>query len=246
MNHAPYWPHSDPEPPPPNDPTPPPTCCACPRPLGPYEPLTCHHCQQHTRTTLADILTLYTTLPDHIRHLTGITGGRNREKHPTTPLPGGDALVLLAAGSMGYDDNADTTRDDDPPSATQILAVWEDRWRKLRGEPAAPTTATITTTADYLDRHIQWASNTDPHFAILVTELRHLKAKMRVVTGTISPPQQSDAHCLNGECGGRLEQKWRDDGLDDTRVCPDCHRAYTPAQYNQALKWQLQQEAPPS
>lgn len=254
---APYWPHSDPEPPPEHpqdgpgtgpgdDEQPKPTCCACERPLGDYEPLTCRRCQNHARRAVADIVDLYAELPDHIGHLTGLAGGHTRETSPTPPLPGGDALVLLAAGSYGWSDNGETTRDDDPQSAAQVLAVWEDRWRKARAEPAAATTATVATTSRYVTAHLQWAANTDPAFGVFLSELRHLRSRMRVVTGAISPPVRSDAYCLNDGCGGRLEQKWRNDGLDDTRTCPDCHRAYSPAQYAQALKTQLQQRKDPA
>ena len=247
----PYWPHSDPglttehpqdgpQRPPGDDETPGPTCCACERELGPYEPLTCAHCQDHARSAIGHILGLYTTLPDHIGHLTGTTGGHIREKSPSPPLPGGDALVLMSAGSYGWSDNGETTRDDDPQSVAQVFAAWEDRWRRHRKEPAASTTATVKSTTGYVLGHLQWAANTDPAFATFLTEIRHLRSRLRVVTGVISPPVKSDAYCLNGDCGGRLEQRWRDDGLDDMRSCPDCRQEYTPAQYAQALKTQLQ------
>lgn len=218
-------------------------CIICGRPLDEYEPQTCYRCYHQVRALIGDIVALYAELPDVIGHLTGLrSSAMPSEKHPTPGMPGGDALVMMGPGSEGRADNSRTVRDGDPHSVSGILGAWEDAWRAERRETGAPQLATVKTAAAYLLGHVQWASNTSPGFKDFARDLQHLKGRMRVVTGQISPPVRSDARCLGDDCDGRLEQHWTDAGLSPDRTCPTCQQVYAPAQYRMALKAHLLDE----
>jgi len=218
-------------------------CDVCNRALDDTEPQTCYRCYQRARTLLADVVALYAELPDIIGHLAAIkTSTMPAEKYPSPSMPGGDALVMLGPGSDGRREDSFTFRDGDAYSVSAILGSWEDAWRVQRAEPAALYRPSVRTASAYLRGHLQWASNTAVGFSDFIDDLSRLKGRMRVVTGQISPPVKSDARCFADNCEGRLEQRWRDDGLDEDRDCPDCGAHYTFSQYLLALKAHLEQQ----
>ena len=222
------------------------TCCICDNDLRPHAPQTCLPCYTCTRSRIPEIGDLYAALPDCIGHLTGTWSNRSRvdgSRHH--PIPGGDALVLLAGGGgngvqpsrRGDRSHAADQWPTDPPSVAGELARWEDDWRTARRDSPAPNAPTVTTATRYLLTHLRWAATEHPAFDEFATDIDALHQRLSIVTGGDNKPVKSEAHCLT--CHTRLVQHWTDTGLSDTHTCPTCKTTYTPGQYQQALKAHL-------
>lgn len=212
-------------------------CHGCGAGLAVYEPQVCGPCHGTLRGHLYDILDLYATLPDHLAVLSGATPGHTPSRD--THLPGGAALVMLSPGSEGRSETAHTLRVEDPPSVVEVLTRWEDDIRRLRGEAAgvSPHDRAVSTAANYLLTRSKWAANRHPAWREYAQDLVKLRSRLRVVTGDIRTPVRAPAPCL--VCGGILERRWRDDGLEDTWKCVDCDLTYDPRQYILATKAHL-------
>lgn len=218
-------------------------CQLCDRSLKNDEAATCLNCHARVRGHVLDIVELYATLPDHLAVLSGVRYEPGPRSSAESPVVGGNALVLAAAGThggvtgsrRGNRDHAADQWPEDPPSAVAVLEHWEDDWREIRREPAAPTRATVTSTTKYLLTHLRWASVTHPEFVAFAADMRKLRSRLRVVTGEAEArPVKTGAECF--DCTGPIVRNWTDEGLSDHWQCADCRQPYERDSYRLALK----------
>lgn len=227
------------------------TCQICTQPLGEQEAVTCTNCANRARNTISEIEELYSELPDAIRTITGISYNPTGRGSNDTIVPGGAALVMLSAGT---DDNVKSSRNGsrdhvqdqnntDPPSVAGVLATIEDDWRSAHKDPVADYAPSVSRSANYLKSRVPWAARVHPAFYDAYRRLRQVRARMEIVTGNASPPEPSDAPCI--QCHGRLVRRWSyradDQGLTTERECESCLRIYTPEQYTLAIRAQLEE-----
>jgi len=224
-----------------------PLCICCTRSLRDQEQQSCALCVGRTRADLADIEMLYALLPAQLGHLTGSAYDRQRPSDDGPALPGGNALVLLAAGSEssvqpdrhGNRDHAADSRPDDAPSASGLLGQWEDDFRSERSEPAASTEATVTNTVAYLMPRIGWAGSHHPAFDEFARDVRRLRTRLEVTTGRSRRSVHAPALCFN--CGAdALEREWTKAGLAEDWTCHRCHQTYDHARYFLAIRAALE------
>jgi hypothetical protein len=225
-------------------------CAVCRRPLREEDPpRVCHACIGKARADLHAIVNAYATLPDIVHHPLGSNAPRPQEggRASERPMPGGNALVMLAGGGDGRGQlwsehfGADDMNGD-PPSVPYELGRWEDDWRRTRGEPAALTGYYVASAAAYLLQHTPWAARTHPEFDEFVDDLRRLRHTLEHAAGLADTPVRADAPCF--DCGGTLERHYRDrHGLDDDWICRGCRRQYTPAAYYLAVRAELETRA---
>lgn len=230
----------------------PPRCGSCARPLGKDEAGTCRACVADAREDLTVILDTYALLPLLLGHIAPSAPQLNPVRALERPMPGGDPLVMLAAGSGAdnlrrsdldaYRVDPDAAqwwgRDDtagDPVSVAHELGRHEDDWRRVRGERGAPGPATVSTAVEYLRARLSWAASHHDGFGDFTADMRALRGKLEAVAGTTRPPMRADAPCL--ECDGVLLRHYRDrignsgGGLDDDWTCSSCRREYNEPGY---------------
>lgn len=224
-----------------------PLCPCCDRSLADCEgQFSCESCLIETRDLLSGIELMYLELPSHLGHLHGSLtyGARSNDGHP---LPGGDVLVMLAGGSEGLRDAADTVRDGDPPAIEFELGWWALGWSDRRQEQANDTallllagspTRQVVRAVAYLSGHCRWAARNHDGFATFHADMRRLHQRLEHATGRGLPVEKANADCF--DCGGALIRTAnRHTGvLDDQSpvTCRDCGQEYDPARYRLALK----------
>lgn len=215
-----------------------PVCPCCHRSARHDDPVHgCEACLTAARRLLQGIATLYALLPAELARLRsglGTYGGGGS----TAPLPGGDALVLLGAGSAGLDEDGTTSAERDLPSVSFELGWWALEWQDTRGEYEEighrPTTI-VRRACGYLERRARWAAEEHPGFPEFLGDLRRLYGALERATGNALRNAKANADCF--DCGGRLLRVDDEDGgLSDVVSCERCRRTYTSEQYALALR----------
>ena len=133
------------------------------------------------------------------------TGSRSSD----TPMPGGDALVMLAGGS-GRRHYADAT---DVDSIVGSLALWEDDWRLHFGVPAARDLATLGNVTRFLLDNLARAAQWHPAFDEFAREVRQHHSAVLRATGRGDSTERG-APCPY--CGSRIIRRYVDGD-----PCPD-------------------------
>lgn len=196
-------------------------CILCAHPQ-PATGQTCDPCVGRVRRNLIRVEQLYALLPYELEGRAGASvppdpsGVRGSRDH----IPGGDILVLLGPGSVGW--HSDPV---DVDSVLGVLEKYDTGWRIAFREPAADTPATISRCALYLLQHLtKAAAEFDPGwFVEFADDMRRLGHQLE--TALRMGPQYSQVPCY---CGGRLERPApRDDGRAFEWQCGRCHRNYT-------------------
>lgn len=173
-----------------------PLCNTCGHSLTLTEHTYCDTCITRTRNTLTGIVETYTLLEVPLRALPhnrpyNTAPARSSDTSLLTPLvmrsPGNTATAAPAAS--GDRTHAADNHPDDPPAVAALLGAWEDDWRTLRGEPANPAPATVTTAAGYLTTHLRWAADNHPAFDEFTADLHRLHTTLQAVTGTADWPE---------------------------------------------------------
>lgn len=162
-------------------------CIICAAPLQKDRRQTCTECVGRVRVNLADIEYAAAMLPAVIL----------KSGYHTGSLPGGDALVMLADGSL-----TGGGPDDWPSDPTPIIAVlesWERNWRRTLGHDPAVNVATITRSLGYLNGYLDRAAETLPSFTVFATEIRELHHRLTHVAGSANDPLKAAAACF--DCG---------------------------------------------
>lgn len=200
-------------------------CFVCGRrTLDATELQTCVHCINTTRRQLQDVVDMYALLPGEIAARAGTaspmdpTGTRSSE----TPMPGGDALVMLAGGSgrRHYDDATSVD------SIVGSLALWEDDWREHFGVEAARVKATLSSVTAYLFANLARAAQWHPAFDEFAREVRQHQAALQRVT---SRGEATDRGAPCPYCGARIIRRFDDaDRCDPIWVPPIVGMGYPP------------------
>lgn len=221
-------------------------CCACGGSLPNDQPQTCLPCIHDVRARLATIVSLYALLPTCL----GYPKSPRMDTSPAsgsdeTPIPGGNALVMLAGGSGGRsqirgvllpngersDEHQEDEWETDAPSVAFELSRWEDEWRVVRGEAAAQQAATVTGASGYLSARMTWAADHHPAFDEFSSDLRHMLSRLRTITATDDRPERG-APCFEFGCGALLERR----SGEESYTCPRCRRVYDSASYWLAVR----------
>lgn len=216
-----------------------PLCRCCTRSLTEHEPSTCERCLTDARTLLAGIATMFGELGQHLGHLNGSLRPHTSRSTDGAPLPGATVLVMLAGGSEGLSDDAETAKDTDPPSVAYELGWWALEWQDTRGEHedlGHSPARTVLKASGYLERKMRWAANSHDGFEVFLADLKRLHAICERATGRDLPVERAGADCF--ECGGNLIRVVdRTTGVSTEDVaCSTCHVEYDQARYRLALR----------
>lgn len=185
-----------------------PHCTTCTRThLDNDHPLTCPTCIGHTRDDLHEI----TWLCRHLR-TQAARAGRNGRLAAAAPIPGADAMVMLArAGADGDDliwrpDLDDDHHPDDPVPPLVPLAAWAHQWATWHRQQL-PTRVTISGTVGYLVEHLTSMSQaTDgPDWTRFARDMADLRRRLEAVLHDEREPERG-VSCF--ECGDTLVRKF--------------------------------------
>lgn len=200
-------------------------CIVCHHNLAADEQQTCEDDIAATRTRMDEIEDMWLELPDHL------------ERHPEGDMPGGDAVVLLSAGSEGLSEDDETVRGNDPGSAAFELGWWAMVWSEDRGDPlilGRRPGVIVAAALDYLRAHGRWAAQHHPGYDTYAADVRTLHARMEAVTARHREPTRAGVPCF--DCGGDLQHEVGEDGLEDCEwTCVVCRRRLTDRGYARAL-----------
>lgn len=197
----------------------------------------CGRCVTRTLTDLDEIVTAWIELETVV----STSGYRMRG------IPGGDALVMLAAGSLEGGGPDDHIRFRDPVPVLVALHFWERDWRETFGHSHYPRwKATVTSVTGYLREWTWLAARTHDAFDDYAREVRTLRSRLQHVAGLANDPYRMPAECF--DCHGPLLREYRKpatattgrlghdgEGLTDDMTCRDCGRVYRQADYGYAL-----------
>lgn len=214
-------------------------CPCCGWSLTDFDPPNgCEHCLSFARSLLKRIGLLYDLLPGELARLRSGLGRFGGGGTAESPLPGGDALVLLGAGSEGHLEGADTTTDRDLPSISFELAWWARDWQERLGvleDLGHRPAVTVRKATGYLERKARWAAQEHPGFDEFLADLRRLHGALEGAIGLALRHSKAGADCF--DCGGdlmRLDRQHR--GLSDVVTCENCGRTYDSESYKLALR----------
>jgi hypothetical protein len=161
-------------------------------------------------------------------------GGADQRLAAAAPIPGADAMVMLAPGNLhGRTDESWS----DPVPPLLVLATWEDDWRIQFRHGGGPR-ATVARCADYLDRNLDRAAREHPAFEDFAADLRRLRARLERVIHDQPHGDRANVPCF--DCGGDLERKLTGDGFDDAWTCRRCKRRYTDPEYHLAVRAKIE------
>lgn len=195
-------------------------CPCCGNSLAPTDPrMACEECLTAAREHLAGIVLLYDELPAHLGHVRSASFDDSPPVDDGHPLPGGDVLVLLAAGSEGLDEDALTTKDGDVGSVAFELHWWETQWRTDRNDEVDNRPMSVASVvhhaAGYLEVHARWAANNHAGFDQFAADMRRLHRTLEQATSRTDVHEVAEAECL--ECGADLVRKVRPRLSDEDR-----------------------------
>ncbi|HLS02390.1 MAG TPA: hypothetical protein VK054_10505, partial [Beutenbergiaceae bacterium] len=172
--------------------------------------------------------------------LSGINYNHTGARSSDTPIPGGDALVIMsggthyqpipAPGATTLDYAHQIAKPSDPPSASAVLSYWEDEIRRFYDQPASPHPAGVKTALEYLLKMHGKVVQEHPEVVDYKRDITNLHARITTITGQSARPETSGAPCIS--CDSRIVQHWEAHGLSDTRICTGCKRTFTPADYD--------------
>lgn len=194
-------------------------CASCWRPLAAGEEHACGVCVGRMRGTLTRLPGLYDQLPSAVRGLVGVDYSRasSGRSAVSSPLLGGDAVVMMAGGSgsgVVADRHGRRSPQDqhetDPPSVSGVLADIEDSWRRARGSKAAPYRPSPRLICTYLLRHVEWAAGRYEGWAADFDTVRDLEHRIERLLGWGPDEERLPAPCPH--CGGVVVRRWVDAG----------------------------------
>jgi hypothetical protein len=214
--------------------------------------VTCAECLSVTRETLREIAIHCDALPLEVldRHVNG------EAMMLAGPFADPEAWRFRAMSAlMGRVDAAylEDCRDELHPG--YVLDTWTQLWREHLDQPTdlAPT---LDRLVDYLDREMtDMARREEPPFEDFAGELRACLAHLCVVLHDQNQGDEANIGCF--ECGDKLERRLlprkagptraKDTGgFEDHWTCKGCHRRYTYAEYNFALRAHLEAAKEPA
>jgi hypothetical protein len=205
-------------------------CLLCSQPLHPSDVRCCVACLGRVRRRLRDIGRLYALLPAFLGRYrspgVGTIGGHASEP----PMPGGDALAMLANGAP-----AGLLDPDDPPAVAFELHYWATIWLEDRpyDNPPLPAVPEIVT---WLSQRAGWAADHHEAWPEFTDDVARILARVEAVTHSSARPSHGP-HCL--DCPDvRLTREY---GTETWR-CPLCLRTYSPAALWLAVRADMEAE----
>lgn len=122
-----------------------------------------------------------------------------------------------------------------------VLGTWETLWREHLDHPSDKT-LTIPDAADYLLTQLTYMGDqAEPDFAQFATEIRGCRGHLQSILHDQNQGDRANVGCF--ECGGDLERMLTEAGFEDHWTCRRCRRRYTYAEYNFALRANLEAAA---
>jgi hypothetical protein len=185
-----------------------PHCTTCNRNhLDNTHPLTCPDCIGHTRDDLLEVLWLCR----HLRNQAA-RAGRNGRLAAAAPIPGADAMVMLARAGADLDDLIwrpdldDDHHPDDPVPPLLPLAAWAQQWATWHHHqtPARPTVSGIV---GYLTNHLTGMAQAvdGPDWTRFAHDIADLRRRLEGVLHDERDPERG-VSCF--ECGDTLVRKF--------------------------------------
>lgn len=194
---------------------------------------TCPSCIGTTRTDLAEIRRMYHALPLH-----AVEGGNDGHLESSRPIPGGEAMVMLAPGSgHGY---AEYERKGEAIPTELLLATWEDDWREVRSGETALELASVDAAVKYLDANLDWAAQQHPAFDSFAEEIREHRAHLEDV---LHDGERIDTGAPCKVCGRPLERNYGAQAKDDSWWCDRCKVLIRPDEYAENVARESRQYA---
>lgn len=201
---------------------------------------TCPECIGTVRTGLIEIRNLFAQLPAQ-----ALYGGVDGYLEAARPIPGGEAMALMAPAGNGRavawarerGDDVSHAEDEraselDPPE--MMLVTWEDDWRSIRNQKTEDV-ASLNAAAEYLSEHLHWAAQEHDAFDAFAEDIRSQVGRLEDVLHAGERDERT-APCLY--CSGRIEREYdRKKGFSDNYRCLGrCKRPYTRDQYVNAVR----------
>jgi len=204
------------------------------------EQLTCASCVGEARTDLGDIVKLAGQLPEEAEER-----GINSE---AAMLDGATADVgaWRQRRAYGYRDVTDRDKHGNlvfpdrlgENSPLWVLGTWDLLVTEHLGHKRTRR-VTLERARDYLAANLtDLAQDPDFPFDELATDLRKCRGHLEDVLHDSRRGDIANVGCF--DCGGDLERRLTKTGFDDHWTCQRCHRRYTYAEYNFALRASLE------
>jgi ribosomal protein L37AE/L43A len=159
-------------------------------------------------------------------------------------IPGGEAMVMLGPGSDGSaglaaGDHIHESRADPTPTLT-LLAKWAEQWRAAFGHPVRGRgTRKLHQVAGYLQRQLTQAAQIQQCETVrLATELRAQVGRLEAILHEGIRHDAAGVACF--DCGGKLQRRMIETGIEDEWTCARCRRRYSQPEYHLAVRAQLQ------
>lgn len=187
-----------------------------------------------TRDALHDIARKCGALPAEVEHR-GVHGEAMMLLGPAAdPEARGHLEASVATGRVTPDYLAEAVGETHP---VWVLGTWDMLWRDALNHDTADL-VTIEQAVDYLDRTMTYMGGF-PHlpFEDFAHDLRRCLTHLDSVLHDQAQGDRANVGCFT--CGRSLERKLAKDGFEDFWTCQGCRRRYTYAEYNLALRAEL-------
>lgn len=195
----------------------------------------CAECVARTREDLTLIRTMCGVLPEEATHK-GVNGAAMMLWGPTAdPEAWGHRAMSALSGRLD-DSYLEDCRDEQHP--LWVLGYWAEKWR-IHLQQHSDLDATLDRAGDYLsDQMHHMASLEEPDFEQFAKEVRACRAHLQVVLHDQNQGDSANIGCF--DCGARIERRLTPHGFEDVWTCQGCHRKYTYAEYNFAIRAHLE------
>jgi len=197
--------------------------------------VTCAECVATVRDDLAQIRLMCGALPAEVEHR-GVNGEAMMLLGPAANAEAWSNRALSATLGRVDDAYLEDCRDEAHP--LWVLGTWSEVWRDHLNQPT-DMTITIDRAGDYIDRHLHEMAEVDePDFAQFVGEVRGCRGHLQTILSDQNQGDAANIGCF--ECGAKIERRLTERGFEDVWTCRGCRRKYTYAEYNFALRAELE------
>ena len=200
-----------------------------------HAPVTCAECVAVVREDLHTIAELCGALPEEVAHR-GINGEAMMLLGPSADPEAWRNRAMSAMRGRVDAAYLEDCRDEQHP--TYVLGSWDQLWRDHLDHPT-DLKATLSRLVDYLDGQLTYMSGQDePPFEDFARDLRGCRGHLQRILGDQNQGDRANVGCF--DCGGDLERRLTTAGFEDVWTCRKCRRKYTQAEYNFALRANLE------
>lgn len=217
-----------------------PGCAPCPRAHCPscgreHTATVCADCIKDVRDNLEEIRTMAEALPDEVEH----RGVESEAMHLLAPAADAEARGHLEASvAAGRVDASwlEVGNDDRHPLVTlgNAVMIAEDTLDISNHDPI-----TVPNAVAWIDRHLHELGSAEFYdFADLKAHVRNCASHMRGVLHDQNLGDPANVGCF--ECGQQIERRLTELGFEDVWTCRGCRRRYTVAEYNFALRAEIE------